>query len=228
MNAVKSTPNQNKAAASPNISKSLNVSLEDSSILCPDLDSQITDLLTSIRKSEENVNVVETNNDKQKETTTQDTVEIIDDDDDDEKKAGNNEHSNASNDEIKNTEDKNNESKETDTNEKNDSKELKVSTNGKEETKSGENNDTCNVKIESNGQNIETENKESPEPMETDKELEPINENSENQENCKKIEDKAKAGVKETGRAATPTRTSSRLAHSTPSTIRTRRTSRLQ
>lgn len=226
VNAVKSTPNQNKAAAFTNISKSLNMSLEDSSILCHDLGSQITDLLTSIRKCEESVQESDkTNNDNEKETTTEDTVEIIDDDD--EKKADNNDHSNTDNDEIKNTDDKNNEIEETCTNEKNDN-ELKVSTNGNEETKSGENNDTCNVIIETNSQNIPTETKESVEPMETDKELEAINENSENQGNSKKGEDKANADVRETGCTATPTRTSSRLAHSTPSTIRTRRTSRLQ
>lgn len=183
MNETKTLKGNNDTSDS-----NLNKTLDDSLILNADLDSQITDLLISIRKSEEDAGITEKSQKiEERDPASKATKEI-------------------------NAED----NIEADSNDKITEKpidDVQIVTDANESTNNDE--------TKTNGQ-TKSDKK-------TETELEAIQESSEdnkNEECSGKAEDKSKANVKETGRA-TPSRTSSRLANVTSSTIRTRRTSRL-
>ncbi|CAH2098802.1 unnamed protein product [Euphydryas editha] len=208
-------PTISQNESSENESKTPNESL-DSSLINTELDSQITDLLTTIRKAEE----------LQKSEST-DTI-------DEDNKMGTSEipkdvttDSNNDNDKTDQTTNthltKTVENINTGNGESNENEELNKETQNADATDI-KNIQNTNLDIDNN------KNNDNPKEDENQRELETITEVTEKNESETdkdfKPDDKIKENLKESGRS-TPTRSSSRLTNVTPSTIRTRRASRL-
>ncbi|XP_026483976.2 uncharacterized protein LOC113392000 [Vanessa tameamea] len=218
-----STPSQEEGDES--VAKSANNSFLDDSLLGSDLDSQISDLLTSIRKANESDECPDANNSDDKIDTTGKT----------EKTQAN---IKSTTDNINTTEtskcvDAAKTEEKLDTAEADDK--MKADNNEKKTNKDAVETEPVMVKEKvQDTTNITNTNITTPVEEKNQKELQIITEPSEEQKNNTEISsltekpdgDKLKDTLKESGRA-TPTRTSSRLASSTPSTIRTRRASRL-
>ncbi|XP_050357961.1 uncharacterized protein LOC126778453 isoform X2 [Nymphalis io] len=196
--------------------KSANSSLLDDSLLGSDLDSQITDLLTSIRSANESDEGSDVNNinDKMDKSGTTDKTQA---------------DAKSTTDKINTDEsDKSN----TDTNNKaSDNVEDEKTTIDIIKTElSTENKELQATTKISNIESGVTKSEEEKNVQELEMIMELGEEQKNNNDKSKLLEkpdgDKLKDNLKESGRA-TPTRSSSRLASSTPSTIRTRRASRL-
>ncbi|XP_046974335.1 uncharacterized protein LOC124540703 [Vanessa cardui] len=219
-----STPSQEEGDES--VSKSASNSLLDDSLLGSDLETQITDLLTSIRKANESDDGSDANKSGDKIDATgkiEKTQANVKSTTENTNTAETNESADAAKAEEKLDTAKANETIKVENNEEKTSEDAVVSETAEEKKKEQNTTPITDTKVITTP--VEDKNQ---------KELEKITELSEEQKNNTEISglpekadgDKMKDTLKESGRA-TPTRSSSRIASSTPSTIRTRRASRL-